>query len=91
MQEFNKVGEVMNADDLERAINESCFPPQLGFKQLLQSAGIRWRLALRENPWRDPISGDDKFLDMAVSDESGQIPVIECKRAHHTAKIFLRE
>lgn len=84
-------GELMNADDLERAINESGFPLQLGLKQLLQSVGIRWRLALWEHPWRDPISGDGKFLDMAVSDESGQMLVIECKRAKDTDWIFLRE
>jgi hypothetical protein len=81
----------MNNTDLEKAINDSGFPLQLGIRQLLQSAGTRWRLSLWEHPWRDPASGDEKFVDMALIDDAGQTLVVECKRARDTEWIFLRE
>ena len=81
----------IKVEDIEKAINESGFPLQLGLKRLLQTAGTRWRVALWEHPWRDPLSGDEKLLDMALSAESGQMMMIECKRARDTEWIFLRE
>jgi hypothetical protein len=55
----------MNAQELAKAINESGFPLQLGLKNLV--AGIpEWHVALAEHPWRDPLNGDEKFLDLVV-------------------------
>jgi hypothetical protein len=81
----------MNNADLEKAINDSGFPLQLGIRQLLQGAGVRWLLSLWEHPWRDPASGDEKFVDMVLMDKAGQGLIIECKRARDTEWIFLRE
>lgn len=80
----------MNDAELSKAINDSGFPMQLGLKYLVESGGTPWRVALSEHPWRDPASGDDKFLDFVL--RSGkEVMVVECKRSRDTDWIFLRE
>lgn len=82
----------MDVSELERAINESGFPLQLGVKQLVVG-NPHWRTILSEHPWTDPLSSDEKFIDFVL--QQGQdYPVrlvVECKRARETEWVFLRE
>ncbi len=77
--------------ELARAINESGFPLQMGVKQLAQNSPD-WRVLLSEHAWRDPLSGDEKFIDLVVRRRGGpERLVIECKRARDTEWLFLRD
>jgi hypothetical protein len=51
-----------NADieALQKAINDSGFPLQLGLDSLANSHRD-WRVILTEHPWLDPLSESDKF------------------------------
>ncbi len=82
----------MNDSELQKAINESGFPLQLGLQQLV--SGVRgWKTILAEHPWKDPLSSEEKFIDLVL--QQGQdYPVrlvLECKRARDTEWLFLRE
>ena len=53
-----------------------------------------WRTAVSEFPWQDPLSGDEKFLDLVVRANNAIDPtafVVECKRAREAHWIFLRK
>jgi hypothetical protein len=76
--------------DLERAVNDSGFPMQVGLKHLVETSGTEWNVALSEHAWHDPVTGDDRFLDMALR-RGIELLVIECKRSRETEWIFLRE
>lgn len=81
----------MDNNDLIRAISESGFPLQLGLKQLLDSVP-NWHCESNEHPWRDPLTNDEKFIDLVVIANTGhQSMVVECKRAKDTQWIFLRD
>jgi hypothetical protein len=77
--------------ELEKAVNDSGFPMQLGLKHIVETSGVRWEVALSEHPWRDPASGEDRFLDLALRQGNDQLLVIECKRSRETDWIFIRE
>src|SRR5437879_1684849 len=86
--------EDMQDPELEKAVNDSGFPLQLGLKHLVQTGGARFRVALAEHRWRDPLADETKFLDLALrtgDDRLPQLLVVECKRARDTDWIFLRE
>jgi len=74
--------------ELQKAINDSGFPLQLGLKLLTPP---RWRVALSEHPWRDPYGEGPKFIDFVLreKDVTPQRLVVECKRARGTHWIFL--
>ena len=81
----------MEDAELAKAINESGFPLQMGVEQLAQSSPD-WRVLLSEHAWRDPLSGDEKFIDLVLRRRTGpERLVIECKRARDTEWLFLRE
>jgi hypothetical protein len=81
----------MTPEQLERAINESGFPLQLGLTALAQ--GSDWPVCLTEHAWRDPLGETEKFVDLVLKGRGRDGPqrlVIECKRAKDTEWIFLR-
>ena len=81
----------MNDVDLEKAINDSGFPLQLGLQISAQTRSGDWRVLLSEHPWRDPLTGDEKFIDFVLHGKTCQSLVVECKRARDTEWLFLRE
>jgi hypothetical protein len=81
----------VETEELLKAIGDSGFPLQLGLQRVVASVQ-GWSCELSEHAWRDPLTGDEKFIDIIVSDARGrQTMVIECKRAKQTDWIFLRE
>jgi hypothetical protein len=78
--------------DLEKAINDSGFPLQLGVKHLVETQNaVDWKVVLSEHPWRDPFKDDEKFIDLVVQGKTFFTLVIECKRARGTEWLFIRE
>ncbi len=57
----------MTDAELAKAINESGFPLQLGLQQLIQRQPL-WKVRVAEHAWRDPVSGDEKFIDLVLGD-----------------------
>ena len=83
-------------DQLQKTINDSGFPLQMGLKLLVQSdpRAMRWRVSLSEHPWQDPLSDDPSFVDLVIRGTKEDDPlrlVIECKRARDTEWLFLRD
>jgi hypothetical protein len=75
--------------ELLKAINESGFPLQMGVQRLALTRD--WQVVLSEHAWRDPLSGDEKFIDLVVRRMGGpERLVVECKRARDTEWLFLR-
>jgi hypothetical protein len=82
-------------EGLAKAVNDSGFPLQLGV-QRIAAGNQRWQVELTEHAWRDPLTGDEKFIDLVIRNEENRVIgpmriVIEAKRAAKTEWIFLRE
>jgi hypothetical protein len=48
---------------LEKQVNDSGFPFQLGVKTLADSTQ-NWRAGLTEHPWHDSLTDEDRFIDL---------------------------
>jgi hypothetical protein len=84
------------SEQLQRTINDSGFPLQMGLKKLVEedSRAVNWCVSLSEHPWQDPLSDDPRFVDLVLKGRKEDNPlrlVIECKRARETEWLFLRE
>jgi len=82
-------------EDLAKAVNGSGFPLQLGIQRVAAS-NPRWTVELTEHAWSDPLTGDEKFIDLVIRDKDARSVgpmriVIESKRAARTEWIVLRE
>ena len=42
-------------------------PLQLGLKQLVEENGGDWKVLVTEYPWRDPLYGDEKVIDVILT------------------------
>lgn len=70
--------------------NAAGFPLQIGISNVVNTSS-RWQLLLEEHPWRSDETGSEGFIDLVVVDRISQFEtlVIECKRVHQTAWVFL--
>ncbi len=57
-------------------------------KQAVQKHYSRWMIPAREHRWIDPLSGDEKFIDLVLQSGLGRM-VIECKRTTDGQWLFL--
>ena len=81
-----------NPDEKLRSfVNSSGFPLQIGIKQAVEDAWReqKWGVMTEEHPWKNPISGENGFIDLLLHHQSKtQILVAECKRVRDSQWIF---
>ncbi len=81
-----------DAKKLEKFVNSSGFPFQIGIKHLIENTkgNHGWNVLSSEHPWHNNDSGNSGFADLVLEDQNRvQLMVIECKRVRDTSWVFL--
>lgn len=82
----------MSDRNLDKIINRSGFPLQLGLQHLIESSTSQhgWRVKFEEHSWSNLRDGQSGFIDLVLEDrDRSTILVIECKRVLDQDWIFL--
>lgn len=78
--------------ELEKIVNKSGFPLQIGIETLVQTFTDQhgWKVLYAEHSWKNPLDGRSGFVDLVLENNPQTIVlVIECKRVQDLSLIFL--
>ena len=77
---------------LQKLVNSSGFPLQIGLKQKIETTFnySKWKVSASEHPWKNIHSGENGFIDLVlINQHETETLVVECKRVKDAEWIFL--